>query len=101
MKVTRARLTEDEKKAWQNFCQASHVSESEMLRIMIRKVTGCAPHTAASRAELKSEKVTVRFVEFRESNKVKREAIDALSKRIDEHRALVFELLNKNMNRWS
>lgn len=169
MKVTRTRLTDDEKAAWNQFCRARHVSESEMLRIMIRKVSGCAPHAASSSAESKSEKVTVRLapgdfkkmdgmaqeegylnrtswttavvlaalhrepvltdeeikalrqscrelgaigrnlnqvaralnVEFRDVDKIKREAIEELAGRIDEHCAIVFELLNKNMNRWS
>lgn len=168
MKVTRTRLTDDEKAAWSQFCRASHVSESKMLRMMIRKVSGYAPHTAASSAESKSEKVTIRLapgdfkkmdgmaqeegylnrtswttavvlaalhrepvltdeeikalrqscrelgaigrnlnqvaralnVEFRESDRIKREAIEDLSGNINEHRALVLDLLDKNMNRW-
>ncbi|MFD2190783.1 plasmid mobilization relaxosome protein MobC [Pistricoccus aurantiacus] len=168
MKVTRTRLTEDEKKAWRQFCQASHASESEMLKMMIRKVSGSVSHTSARNAEPKSEKVTVRLapgdfkkmdgraqeegylsrtswttavvlaalyrepvltneevnalrqscrelgaigrnlnqvaralnIEFREGDRIKREAIEDLAERIEEHRALVFELLNKNMNRW-
>lgn len=33
--VVKTRLSEGEKKAWQSFCRANGVSESDMLRMMI------------------------------------------------------------------
>lgn len=39
-------------------------------------------------------------IEFRESDKIKREAIEALSERITEHIDHIDELFTRNMNRW-
>lgn len=40
-------------------------------------------------------------IEFRESDKLKREAIEKLDERIEQHKDLVAALLARNMNRWS
>ncbi len=39
-------------------------------------------------------------IEFRESDKLKREAIEALAERIEQHKDQVASLLSRNMNRW-
>lgn len=39
-------------------------------------------------------------IEFRESDKLKREAIERLAERIEQHKDLVAGLLSRNMNRW-
>lgn len=39
-------------------------------------------------------------IEFRESDKLKREAIEALAERIEQHKDQVAGLLSRNMNRW-
>lgn len=39
-------------------------------------------------------------IEFRESDKLKREAIEALADRIEQHKDQVASLLSRNMNRW-
>ncbi|SHJ84124.1 plasmid mobilization relaxosome protein MobC [Halomonas caseinilytica] len=39
-------------------------------------------------------------IEFRESDKLKREAIEALAERIEQHKDQVATLLSRNMNRW-
>ncbi|MDN6297531.1 MAG: plasmid mobilization relaxosome protein MobC [Halomonas sp.] len=39
-------------------------------------------------------------IEFRESDKLKREAIEALAERIEQHKDQVAGLLTRNMNRW-
>ncbi|ARS53523.1 plasmid mobilization relaxosome protein MobC [Kushneria konosiri] len=62
MKVAKTRLTNDEKIAWHQFCQANHVSESEMLRMMIQKVSGSTSDAGADvNHEPKSDKITVRL----------------------------------------
>lgn len=40
-------------------------------------------------------------IEFREGENLKKEAIDALSQRIEDHKNLVSDLLSRNMNRWN
>lgn len=39
-------------------------------------------------------------IEFRESDKIKRESIEKLAERIEEHKDQVAGLLSRNMNRW-
>jgi len=39
-------------------------------------------------------------IEFREGDKLKREAIEALAERIDQHKDQVASLLSKSLNRW-
>lgn len=39
-------------------------------------------------------------IEFRESDKLKREAIEALAVRIEQHKDQVASLLSRNLNRW-
>ncbi|WP_348826933.1 plasmid mobilization relaxosome protein MobC [Halomonas sp. RT37] len=39
-------------------------------------------------------------IEFRDSDKLKREAIEALAERIEQHKDQVASLLSRNMNRW-
>ncbi|KAA0010062.1 MobC family plasmid mobilization relaxosome protein [Billgrantia pellis] len=165
-----ARLTEIEKNAWAQFCNANGLRESDMLRRMIQRVAGRAATVMADdqEDEARSRKLTIRLsptqerwlaqraqeegypsrtswvtamvlaelhqepvltddevavlresnrelraigknlnqitkvlnVEFRESDKLKREAIEALAERIEQHKDKVASLLSKNMNRW-
>lgn len=39
-------------------------------------------------------------IEFRESDKLKREAIERLVERIEQHKGLVSGLIDRNLNRW-
>lgn len=39
-------------------------------------------------------------IEFRESDKLKQEAIEKMAERIDQHKEQVAALLNRNMSRW-
>lgn len=39
-------------------------------------------------------------IDYRQTERVKREIIEALAQRIDQHKNQVYELLNKSMNRW-
>ncbi|EPC4035722.1 hypothetical protein ACRZON_002228 [Aeromonas salmonicida] len=39
-------------------------------------------------------------IEFRESDKLKREAIEKLAERIEQHKDQVAALLTRNMSRW-
>ncbi|NDL70841.1 MobC family plasmid mobilization relaxosome protein [Halomonas alkaliphila] len=165
------RLTDIEKKAWVRFCKANGQSESDMLRRMIRQVSGstdimkedeqeeyatriskvtirltpvqacCLQQHARSEgypnrsswvtamvlAELHQEPVLtdeevnalresnrelraigknlnqiskVLNIEFRESDKLKQQAIMALSDRIEQHKGQVASLLSRSMNRW-
>lgn len=165
------RLSDDAKKAWVQFCKANKLSEADMLRKMIERVTDgrtYAPVEDASAAEPKTSKITMRFtrrdqdlilkrakqegypnrtswatavilaalhrepvltdkeiealresnrelaaigrnlnqvarvlnIEFRESDKLKLEAIENLAARIEQHKDQVAGLLSRNMSRW-
>lgn len=168
--VVKTRLSEIEKKAWQNFCKANNLSESDMLRMMIqrvsnadvpinfpglnddkkvRKVTirlteyenkkliertqkeGYATRTkwttAVVQAALHKEPVLTNSeinvlresnrelasigrnlnqvvkalnIEFRESDRLKQNAIENLIERVEQHKDQVTALLSRNMNRW-
>ncbi len=170
MPRTEARLTDDEKAAWQQFCKDSGVKESDMLRMMIRRVSGDAvPIEIPGWKESKSGKITFRLtesdqrklmkrvkeegfpnrtnwttsvvmaalhrepvltdseiaalresnrelaaigrnlnqvaralnIEFREGDRIKLQAIEALAERIEQHKGEVAGLLSRNLNRWS
>ncbi len=163
------RLSEDTKRAWSALCKDSHVSEADMLRKMIERVTGGVVASGEAEAEEpKSGKITMRFtareqrqilerakregfpnrtnwatavvlaslhsdpvlndkeltilresnrelsaigrnlnqvaralnIEFRESDKLKLEGIEALAQRIEQHKDQVAELISRNMSRW-
>ncbi|WP_238966468.1 plasmid mobilization relaxosome protein MobC [Vibrio alginolyticus] len=40
-------------------------------------------------------------IEFREGDRLKLEAVEALTARIEQHKDSVATLINKNMNRWN
>lgn len=163
------RVTKEQKEAWQAFCHAQGVSESDMLGLMIEKVTAgsvaldhkglketktdqlnirlntrdmkritkrakaegfisrTAWLTAVAMANLNREPVLteseiqalrtsnrelaaigrnlnqiakVLNTEFRESDKLNRQAVLALSEKIDSHREEVAGLLQRNLNKW-
>ena len=58
--VVKTRLPKDEKLKWQQFCQDSGISQSNMLRMMINKVT---PEAGIDNEinELKTDRVSVRL----------------------------------------
>jgi hypothetical protein len=56
------RLSDDEKKAWREFCQARSVNESDMLRQMINQVSGGEGGGEIPEPEEKKiEKITIRI----------------------------------------
>lgn len=58
------RLSEDTKKAWSQFCRANSLSEADMLRKMIERVTvGITLSEGSGFDEPRSGKVTMRFTE--------------------------------------
>ncbi|WP_188861289.1 plasmid mobilization relaxosome protein MobC [Marinobacterium nitratireducens] len=168
--IAKTRLSEDEKRAWQQFCDHCDTSESEMLRLMILRVCGGTVAAApVGQAACKSNKITIRLtdrdqrtlmrraeqegyrnrtkwttavvlsalhrepvltdqeaialresnrqlaaigrnlnqlarvlnIEFREGDRIKLRAIEALVERIEQHKDKVAALLSRNMNRWS
>lgn len=163
------RITPEQKVIWQNFCKDRGISESDMLGLLIEKVTaGQIINPSKGLEEPRTGKVTIRVlpediermtiraktegfpsrttwltnlvmatlnkapvltdteinslresnrelaaigrnlnqiaralnVEFRESDRLNREAIEALSSRIEQHKDVVAQLLNRNLNRW-
>jgi len=169
-----ARLTDAEKNAWSQFCQAGGLRESEMLRRMIQRVAGIGEAESAEPAsddqeeESRIRKLTIRLspsqerrltqraqqegypnrtswvtamvfaelhqepvltdaevaalresnrelaaigrnlnqmarainTDWRESDKLKQEAIETLGERIEQHRDQVAGLLSRRLNRW-
>lgn len=71
------RLQDDEKTAWQNFCRDRSISESDMLRMMIKKISdGEPPEKSSTQDEKKSEKITIRITgkdKFRIIKRAKKE----------------------------
>lgn len=163
------RVTKEQKEAWQAFCHAQGVSESDMLGLMIQKVTaGAIAFDLKGLKENKTDKLTIRLIardkdriterakaegftsrtawltavamanlnrepvlteseiqalrtsnrelaaigrnlnqiakvlntEFRESDKLNRQAVIALSEKIDSHREQIADLLKRNLNKW-
>lgn len=163
------RITPEQKVIWQNFCKDRGISESDMLGLLIEKVTaGQIINPSKGLEEPRTGKVTIRVlpediermtiraktegfpsrttwltnlvmatlnkapvltdteinslresnrelaaigrnlnqiaralnVEFRETDRLNREAIEALSSRIEQHKDVVAQLLNRNLNRW-
>jgi hypothetical protein len=163
------RVTPEQKKAWQAFCQERGISESNMLGLVIEKITGdqvgfefkglTGPKTGKVTIRLfpdEIDRMTARArsegfpsrttwltnvvlsvlnddpiltdvevntlrasnrelaaigrnlnqvarainIDFREGNQISLSAIQALSDRIEQHKATVAELTNKSMNRW-
>ncbi len=160
-------LSDLEKQNWQQFCDDCGISQSNMLRMMINKVT---PDTGCDDdfKEVKTDHVTIRFtnkllkrishqaksegylsqsnwirasvmanifrepvlsqdevqalresnrylaaigrnlnqmtrvlnIDFRQSNKVNREFIEELNRRIENHKDEVSKLIDKNCRRW-
>ncbi|EKF9266343.1 plasmid mobilization relaxosome protein MobC [Escherichia coli] len=162
-------VTEEQKKAWKGFCDDQGISESDMLGLMIEKVTGGKiAFGSKGLKENKTDKLTIRLsardkdriterakaegftsrtawltavamanlnrepvlteseiqalrtsnrelaaigrnlnqiakvlnTEFRESDKLNRQAVLALSEKIDSHREEVAGLLQRNLNKW-
>ncbi len=166
--IAKTQLTEIEKANWKQFCQLHGMSESEMLRMLINRVSPEAANTSYFK-ENKTNKITIRLsnenhkklshraktegyitqtswvtsavmsnlfrepiltneemtvlrdsnrqlaalgrnlnqitrvlnIEFRQSDIVTKEMIEVLNERIEEHKAKVYQLLNKNRNRWN
>jgi hypothetical protein len=77
MKKVGTRLQADEKSAWQNFCRSHNTTESAMLRMMIKQVSGRLKATEISEPEEpKTEKITIRITgrdKFRIIKRAKRE----------------------------
>lgn len=163
------RITPEQKEVWQTFCKDRGISESDMLGLLIERVTaGQVINDSKGLEEPRTGKVTIRLspddvqrmtarakaegfpsrttwltnlamatlskepvltdaeinslresnrelaaigrnlnqiarvlnVEFRESDRLNREAIEALSSRIEEHKDMVAQLLDRNLNRW-
>jgi predicted DNA binding CopG/RHH family protein len=71
------RLKDDEKTAWQNFCRDRSISESDMLRMMIKQVSiGEVATESPGIVEKKSEKITIRITgkdKFRIIKRAKKE----------------------------
>ncbi|WJT10906.1 plasmid mobilization relaxosome protein MobC [Vibrio harveyi] len=171
MAQTKAQLTDQEKAAWKQFCESNGTTESEMIRMMISRVSeGIIQDTdEAYKSDPKSGKITIRLsasnqnkltkrarlegypnrtkwttaivlaalhkepvlseseiavlresnreleaigrnlnqiartlnIEFREGDRLKLEAVEALTARIEQHKDSVATLINKNMNRWN
>lgn len=163
------RVTPELKAKWKIFCREKGISESDMLGIVIEKITsGVITDDNKSLSEPRSNKVTIRLlakdidkmtsraryegfrnrtawltslaihtlnkepvitesemnalresnrelaaigrnlnqiakvlnIEFRETDRLNKEAIEALANKIDQHKEIVSRLLDKNMNRW-
>ena len=58
--VVKTRLSDTEKSNWQQFCKDSGISQSNMLRMMINKVTPEAGNDSEIN-ELKTDRVSVRL----------------------------------------
>ncbi|MBM7072421.1 plasmid mobilization relaxosome protein MobC [Shewanella sp. 202IG2-18] len=165
--IVKTRLSDNEKLNWQQFCKDSGMSQSNMLRMMINKVTPEAGNDADIN-ELKTDRVSVRLtnhclqklqqqaiaegyvsqsnwvrasimsnlyrdpvlsddeiktlresnrelaavgrnlnqiarvlnIDFRHSDKITREMIEILDNKINDHKAMVNNLINKNCRRW-
>lgn len=69
--VVKTRLSETEKKAWKSFCRMNNVSESDMLRMMIQRVSNeVIPIKSTDLShDKKTSKITIRLTE-REHNKL-------------------------------
>lgn len=163
------RLTPEQKEKWSAFCAAQGVTESDMLGMMIERVTsGAVENNTKGLGEAKTAQLNIRAtpavlnriseraksegftsrtawatnvlsqaltskpsinddelsmirasnrelsaigrnlnqiarqlnIEFRDSDRLTKEAIEALSSKIDEHKSLVAALLDKSQKRW-
>ena len=92
--TTRTRLTPDEKRAWQQFCRFHNLSEADMLRRMIQKVTdGQVPIEFPALKAPKSEKVTIRLREADHRRMGKKADIEGFTTRTNWTTAVVLSAL--------
>ncbi len=164
-----ARISEQEKSHWRQFCESKGISETVMLKMMLQQLTSANSSSAPVKSSAtKNKKVSIRLtphqqktlhqksqqegylnqshwvlacvlanlfkepvltvdeikalhessrqlaaigrnlnqiarvlnIEFRESNKMTKEAIDLLTANINKHKLHVAKLLHKNRHRW-
>lgn len=89
-----ARLTPDEKEAWRRFCQARGVSEADMLRLMIERVSGGeVPVAFSGLTDNKSEKLTLRLSAKDQQRLIKRARAEGYPSRTTWTTALVLATL--------
>lgn len=91
-----ARLTDAEKDAWRAFCQARSVSEADMLRLMIQRVSGGEVAIAFSGLDAhKSEKITIRLSPKDQQRLLERARAEGYPSRTTWTTALVLAALHK------
>ena len=90
------RLSEDTKRAWAKFCKDSGMSEADMLRKMIERVTGgVATSEDAEPNEPKSGKITMRFTEREQREILKRAKREGFPNRTNWATAVILASLHR------
>jgi hypothetical protein len=90
------RLQDDEKTAWQNFCRDRSVNESDMLRRMIKQVSGGEGATQPPESEeKKSGKITIRITGKDKFRIIKRAKQEGYSTRTNWVTSLVLAALHR------
>lgn len=90
------RLTDDEKKAWRDFCQDRSVSESDMLRLMIKQVSGGEGEAGTpDQEEKKIEQISIRISSKDKYRLIKRAMKEGYPNRTSWVTSLVLSALHR------
>ncbi|EJE4183758.1 plasmid mobilization relaxosome protein MobC [Vibrio parahaemolyticus] len=97
MAQTKALLTDEEKAAWKKFCESNGTTESEMIRMMISRVSdGIIQEDAQnSKSEPKSGKITIRLSASNQNKLTKRARLEGYPNRTKWTTAMVLAALHR------
>ncbi|ELU1680204.1 plasmid mobilization relaxosome protein MobC [Vibrio parahaemolyticus] len=95
--VVKTRLSETEKKAWQGFCRANNLSESDMLRRVIQRISNetVSIDSPGLNYDKKARKITIRLTEYEDRKLIERAEKEGYTTRTKWTTAVVQSALHK------